>query len=64
MDRRKAARSSCNCSRARSQRPGALTDSIVSNRELFRLVGASIAFTLSMLAVPTLMAVLKQWGWW
>ena len=60
MRGKEAARNRCNSSRAN----GRLTESIVSNREMLRLVGATAIFTLSMLAIPTCMAILKQWGWW
>ena len=61
MNNKKAARHSGNCERAYN---GRLTDSIVSNREMLRLVGMTAIFTLSMLAIPTAMAILKQWGVW
>ena len=61
MATKKAARSCCNNSRAKSV---ALTDSIVSNAELMRIVGGSALFVALMLAVPTVMAVLKQMGVW
>ena len=40
------------------------TRSIVANREMFRLAVLSALFALTLLAVPTAMAVTKQWGWW
>lgn len=61
MATKKAARSSGNYSRAKSV---GLTDSIVSNAELMRIVGGSALFVALMLAVPTVMAVLKQMGVW
>ena len=61
MATKKAARSCCSNSRAKSV---ALTDSIVSNAELMRIVGGSALFVALMLAVPTVMAVLKQMGVW
>lgn len=61
MATKKAARSCCNNSRAKSV---GLTDSIVSNAELMRIVGGSALFVALMLAVPTVMAVLKQMGVW
>ena len=61
MRGKEAARSCCNNSRAKSV---GLTDSIVSNAELMRIVGGSALFVALMLAVPTVMAVLKQMGVW
>ena len=61
MATKKAARSCCNNSRAKSV---GLTDSIVSNAELMRIVGGSALFVALILAVPTVMAVLKQMGVW
>ena len=61
MPRNKAARSRGNCSRAKY---GRLTESIVSNAEMLRLVLSTAGFAALMLAIPTAMAVLKQWGWW
>lgn len=61
MRGKEAARHSGNCGRAKSV---GLTDSIVSNAELMRIVGGSALFVALMLAVPTVMAVLKQWGCW
>ena len=61
MPRNKAARSRGNCSRAKD---GRLTESIVSNAEMLRLVLSTAGFALLMLAIPTAMAVIKQWGWW
>ena len=43
---------------------GRLTSSIISNCELFALVTTTAAFMFAMLAIPTAMAILKQWGWW
>ena len=60
MERNRAARSRGNCSRAKD---GRLTESIVSNSELIRLVGGSVAFAMAMLAIPTVLAILKQWRW-
>lgn len=40
------------------------TASIVANRETFCLVTWTAAFALLLLAVPTVMAVAKQFGWW
>lgn len=40
------------------------TMSIVANRETFCLVTWTAAFALLLLAVPTLMALLKCWGVW
>ena len=40
------------------------TRSIVSNRETFCLVTWSLLFTIALLAVPTVMAATKQFGWW
>ena len=40
------------------------TDSIVADMATFRLAASTVAFTIALLAVPTVMAVLKQWGWW
>ena len=56
-----AARHRCSSERAKSV---GLTDSIVSNAELMRIVGGSALFVALMLAVPTVMAVLKQMGVW
>lgn len=61
MATKKAARSCCNNSRAKSV---GLTDSIVSNSEAFALVASSTVFVLVMLAIPTAMALMKCWGWW
>ena len=60
MPRNRAARSRGNCSRAKD---GRLTDSIVSNAEMLRLVLSAIGFAALMLAVPTALAMFKQWGW-
>lgn len=57
---KEAARNRCNSSRA----IGRQTASIVSNSELLTIVGGSALFVALMLAVPTVMAVLKQWGCW
>jgi hypothetical protein len=40
------------------------TRSIVSDNETFRTVVACAAFALAIYAVPTLMAITKQFGWW
>lgn len=40
------------------------TASIVANRETFCLVTWTAAFALAIYAVPTLMAITKQFGWW
>ena len=40
------------------------TGSIVADMATFRLAASTVVFTLALLAVPTVMAVLKQWGWW
>lgn len=40
------------------------TASIVANRETFRLVAWTAAFALLAFAVPTVMAITKQFGWW
>ena len=61
MATKKAARHRCNSERAQS---GRLTSSIVSNSELLTIVGGSALFVALMLAVPTVMAVLKQMGVW
>lgn len=61
MPRNRAARSSSSYSRAKN---GRLTGSIVSNREMLALVASTAGFALLMLAIPTAMAVMKQWGWW
>ena len=60
-NRNKAARSSGNYS---TPKDGRLTASIVSNSELLTIVGGSALFVALMLAVPTVMAVLKQMGVW
>ena len=64
MTAKKAARHRCHSERAKNQRPGALTSSIVSNHEAFVLVASSTVFALVMVAIPTVMALMKQWGWW
>ena len=61
MPRNRAARHSGNYARAKN---GRLTSSIVSNREMLALVASTAGFALLMLAIPTAMAVIKQWGWW
>lgn len=40
------------------------TRSIVSNAAMLRTAALSTLFAMACLAVPTCMAVLKQWGWW
>ena len=37
---------------------------IIADEHPFRLTAWSLAFLAACLAVPTVMAVLKQWGWW
>lgn len=58
---KEAARRCCNSERAKN---GRLTESIVSNGEILRLVASTAFFAMLMLAVPTALAMLKQWGWW
>ena len=62
MGSKEAARGSGNYARAKSS--VAETRSIVSNAALFRTAALSTLFVMVCLAVPTVMAVLKQWGWW
>lgn len=38
--------------------------SIVADAATFRLAVSTVLFCAALLAVPTVMAVLKQWGWW
>ena len=61
MKDKKASARSCSY-----ERPGFpnRTGSIVSDMATFRLAASTVAFTIALLAVPTVMAVLKQWGWW
>lgn len=40
------------------------TASIVANNETYCLVVGTAFITLLMLAVPTVMALTKQFGWW
>lgn len=40
------------------------TASIVANNETFCLVTWTAAFALLVFAVPTVMAITKQFGWW
>lgn len=61
MRGKEAARHSGNCGRAKS---GRLTSSIVSNHEACCIVAGCAGFTILMLAIPTLMAAAKSWGWW
>lgn len=61
MRKTKAARDCCSSPRAKSV---GLTDSIVSNEQAFRLVAGTVGFTALMLAIPTIMALMKCWGWW
>ena len=62
MQEKEAARGSGNYQRAKSS--VAETRSIVSNAGLFRTAALSTLFVMACLAIPTCMAVLKQWGWW
>lgn len=62
MKDKKAARGSCSYARAKNR--VAETRSIVANAGLFRTAALSTLFVMACLAVPTCMAVLKQWGWW
>lgn len=61
MALKKATRRSGNCGRASGLNE---TKSIVANAELFRTAIMSTLFVVVMLAAPTAMAVLKQWGCW
>ena len=61
MEARKADARSGNCER---QGFPNRTGSIVADMATFRLAASTVAFTIALLAVPTVMAVLKQWGWW
>ena len=61
MNDKKAARGSGNYQRAKSV---AETRSIVSNAGLFRTAALSTLFVMACLAIPTCMALFKQWGWW
>lgn len=40
------------------------TASIVADAATFRVAASTVMFTLLLLAVPTLMALTKQFGWW
>ena len=62
MKEKKAARGSGNYQRAKNR--VAETRSIVSNAALFRTAALTTLFVAACLAIPTCMAVLKQWGWW
>ena len=62
MLKKEAARGRGNYQRAKSS--VAETRSIVANAGLFRTVALSTLFTAALLLVPTVMAVLKQFGWW
>lgn len=62
MKEKKAARGSGNYQRAKSS--VAETRSIVANAGPFRTAALTTLFVMACLAVPTVMAVLKQWGWW
>lgn len=62
MSKKEAARSSWGYSRAKNAVHH--SNSIVSNGEMLRLVASTTFFAMLMLAIPTAMAVLKQWGWW
>lgn len=61
MQEKKADARSGNCERPKSF---GQARSIVANKDVFRLTAWSLAFLAACLAVPTVMAVLKQWGWW
>lgn len=61
MKAKEAARGSGNYARAKGF---GQARSIVANKDVFRLTAWSLAFLAVCLAVPTVMAVLKQWGWW
>ena len=58
MGRNEATRRSCNYDAPKCS-PG--TRSIVSNRELFCLTAWTLAFTFALLAVPTVMALVRGW---
>ena len=62
MIKKEAARGGGNHSRAKSS--VAETRSIVSNSAMFRTVALSTLFAAALLLVPTVMAALKQFGWW
>ena len=62
MSEKEAARGGGNHSRAKNG--VAETRSIVANAGLFRTVALSTLFAGALLLVPTVMAVLKQFGWW
>ena len=62
MRGKEAAHGSCNYSRASNGSVG--TRSILANRDMIRLAMSGVLFTFLCVAVPTAMAVLKQWGWW
>lgn len=61
MTRKREARRSCNYERADGSRG---TKSIVADAMMFRMVASTVVFTLALLAVPTIMAITKQFGWW
>ena len=52
------------CSYGRTNKGSRGTRSIVADRDTFRVAAYSVLFTLVMLAVPTIMALLKSWGVW
>jgi len=58
---KEAARRSCHHARANGSRR---TKSIVADAATFRVAASTVAFTMVMLAIPTLMALLKCWGVW
>lgn len=57
MDGKEAARGSGSCTRAR-------VSTNADTRSIARTAARAVLFTFAMLAVPTLMAALKQLGWW
>ena len=48
----------------RTHTGSARTRSIVADESMFRVVMYSTLFMLGMLAIPTIMALLKCWGVW
>ena len=40
------------------------TGSIVADMATFRVAVSTVVFAMALLAIPTAMALFKQWGWW
>lgn len=58
---KREARRSCSYERADGSRG---TKSIVADAPTFRVIASTVVFTLALLVVPTIMAAMKQFGWW